>query len=298
MRYLVADFKICCPSELLQTARDILADTASQAGFEAFEDTDEGLKGYVQKSLFDKDTLEYGIDAFPLENTQIAYSMTEAEDKDWNETWEQSGFEPISISPISPVQADDICAPCLTIAQYKGVQPQANEILIDAKLAFGSGTHETTQMMVATLLSIDLKGKRILDCGCGTGILSIAALKLGASKAVGYDIDEWSVKNTRHNAMLNGVGSRLDVVLGDSSVLKNNIGGKFDIVLANINRNILLHDMPAFKTRLASGGLLIISGFYRSDLSMLEDKTRSLGLCAMSHASKGDWCCAMFKRMD
>lgn len=298
MRYLVADFKFCCPTALLQTARDILADFAAQAGFEAFEDTDEGLKGYVQKSQFDKDTLEYGIDAFPLENTRIAYSMAEAEDKDWNETWEQSGFEPISISSNSHVQANDICMPFLTIAQYKGVPPQANEILIDAKLAFGTGNHETTQMMVATLLSLSLKGKNVLDCGCGTGILSIAALELGASKAVGYDIDEWSVENTRHNAMLNGLGGRLNVVLGDSSVLENSIGGTFDIVLANINRNILLHDMPTFKGRLAHNGLLIISGFYTTDLPMLEDKAHSLGLSTMSHASKGDWCCAMFKCTD
>ncbi len=298
MRYLVADFKIYCPTALLQTARDILADTAAQAGFEAFEDTRDGLKGYVQKSQFDKTALEQSLTTFPLEDTSVAYAMMEAEDKDWNENWEQSGFEPISISPISSVQTDCNYTPSLIIAQYKGTKPHANEILIDAKLAFGTGNHETTQMMVGTLLSIDMKGKCVLDCGCGTGILSIAALELGASKAVGYDIDEWSVENTRHNAMLNGLNDRIDVVLGDSSVLENNIEGKFDIILANINRNILLHDMPAFKVRLAHDGLLIISGFYTTDLFLLEDKAHELGLRPISHASKGDWCCAMFKNMD
>lgn len=287
MEYLVAKFRILCPEGLLQTARDLLADSMAEAGFESFEDTDEGMSGYVQKELFNRDKFDEILSSFPLEKTKISYSIENAENKDWNEVWEQNGFDPIDI--------DDEIVIVDCNHKSKCQNKDAQLIVIDAKLAFGTGTHETTQMIVSTLLHIDVRGKHVLDCGCGTGILSISALKIGADNAVGYDIDEWSVENTKHNAAINGVENRLSVFHGDASVIGKEIKGAFDIVLANINRNILLHDMPVFKKALVPDGLLILSGFYKNDLPKLKNEAHELGLKFMSQQSKDNWCCAVFK---
>ena len=278
MEYLVSDFTISCPTGLMQAARDLLADTAAEAGFESFEDTDSGLKGYVQEGLFDKAVLDAGLADFPLAETTISYVIDKAENKDWNETWEEAGFEPINIDGKIVV---------VDVAHKAGDVGDAKKIVIDAKLAFGTGTHETTQMIVSTLLAMDLQNKRVLDCGCGTGILGIAASMLGAKDVEAYDIDEWSVENTRHNAVLNNV-ENISVHLGDASVIKT-LRGKFNVVLANINRNILLNDMPAMVDVLSDGGCLIISGFYKEDIPLLESKAKNLGLSLLTGKSKGDW---------
>ena len=166
------------------------------------------------------------------------------------------------------------------------------QIEIDAKLAFGTGTHETTRMICTQLLKL-AKG-RVLDCGTGTGILSICALKLGATEAVGYDIDEWSVDNARHNAVINRVDDRFTSLLGDAKILEN-IDEKFDIVLANINRNILLADMPMFVSKMHEGSLLILSGFYSDDCEILIEKAHSIGLKLVSKTTDHDWACLVLK---
>ncbi len=150
-------------------------------------------------------------------------------------------------------------------------------------------------MICATLLEMDLKGKRVLDCGCGTGILGICALKLGAESAVGYDIDEWSADNTRHNAVINRVDDRLESLCGDATLL-DSIGRQFDVVMANINRNILLQDMERFVSVMANKATLILSGFYQDDCPMLEEKARQLGLTPAGMRSDGEWACLIFKR--
>ena len=165
-------------------------------------------------------------------------------------------------------------------------------IEIDAHLAFGTGTHETTQMVCATLLDTDLTDKRILDCGCGTGILGITAMKLGARECVGYDIDEWSVDNTRHNAVINSVD--VTPLLGDASIL-NKVEGTFDVVVANINRNILLQDMPAFRQKMATGAKLILSGFYTEDIPLLQEKAARLGLRLTAQKVCNDWACIVLQ---
>ena len=141
---------------------------------------------------------------------------------------------------------------------------------------------------------MDLKGKRVLDCGCGTGILAITALKCGAADAVAYDIDEWSADNARHNAEINGVADRIEVFEGNAHVLSH-ISGVFDVVLANINRNILLNDMSAFKEVMAHGGTLILSGFYEEDVPLLEEKAESLGLSLKEKKEEGEWRMLYFK---
>lgn len=286
MKYLVAEFKIECQDSMIQIARDLLTDALGEAGFETFEDTEDGIKGYVQESLFDENAMNDVISNFMLPDVSISANIQEAEYKNWNEEWEEAGFERININD--------------SITIYDARHDDGNGIAsgisigIETKQAFGTGTHETTRMIVSTLLNIDLKGKRVLDCGCGTGILGIAASKLGASEVVGYDIDEWSSENAIHNAELNGVGN-MKVMLGDASVLKS-VEGKFDVVLANINRNILLADMPAFVSVMADESLLILSGFYASDVDLLIEKASSLGLSKIDSKSDSEWTCLVLKK--
>lgn len=280
MKYYEAIFTITPDSE---PARDIVSALAGEAGFESFDNEADGLKGYVQVDLFDKEKLNTSLNGFPIDGVHVDYKISEVNDEDWNATWEQEGFEPIKIADkcviydakdADKINSDD------SLPKMK--------IGIDARQAFGTGTHETTQMMVGTLLELDLKDKHVLDCGCGTGILGIVAAKCGASEVVGYDIDDWSVRNALHNAELNGV--KMDVFEGDKGVLSH-VSGLFDVVLANINRNILLADMPAFRDVMGSDSLLIISGFYEEDIPVLLDKTKELGLEEVSRKTNGDWAC-------
>lgn len=293
MEYLEAHFTISCPDSLFQTACDLLADAAAETGFESFEETADGLKGYVQKTLFDQGSLDRQIAEFPLQDTTISYSVVEAENKDWNKTWEDNGFAPIDIDG-KLVIAD---ANNTKMSDHSTPVPQYL-VKIDAKLAFGTGTHETTQMIVSTLLSLaeshggSLAGKRVLDCGCGTGILGLVASKLGAREVVGYDIDEWSVLNTRHNAEINDV-KNIRALLGDASVLRT-IEGTFDIILANINRNILLNDMEAMRSKMTDESVLIISGFYEEDIPLLVDKAKALRLILKEQKGRGLWRCLVF----
>ena len=287
MKYLVAKFKIATSEDLLQVCKDLLADSAAEAGFESFEETQEGLEAYVQKELFDKDALDASIADFPIEGTDISYTIEDAEDKDWNEEWEEQGFDPICVD--DQVLIYDAKHPEL----HPTTSPDHIEIGIEAKLAFGTGNHETTRMIVSTLLNMNLYKMRVLDCGCGTGILGLVASKLGASEVVGYDIDEWSVENAKHNAQLNGVDN-LEVYFGNASVI-NHISGVFDVVLANINRNILLEDMKSFRGVLNEGGYMILSGFYEEDIPVLLEKAKEFGLYESGRRTDNSWACLFLK---
>ena len=287
MRYFEVHFVIDAPGELLQTARDLLSAMAGEAGFETFEETTHGMTGYVQQALFDRAALDAVIAAFPLPGAAVSYDVQEADYRDCNEQWEQQGFEPIIVPPF--VIHDGIHPSPFTL------HPSPIEIEIHARQAFGTGTHETTRMMLSALSSMPVEGRRVLDCGTGTGILAIAALKVGARKALGYDIDEWSTDNARHNAALNGVDGIFELLLGDVSVL-NNVEGTFDIVMANINRNILLADMPAMAAKLAPGGHLAISGFLKADVPLLLDKAAGLGLRNVDRRQDNGWECLKLAR--
>lgn len=287
MKYLVAKFKIATSEDLLQVCKDLLADSAAEAGFESFEETPDGLEAYVQKELFDKDALDASIADFPIEGADISYTIEDAEDKDWNEEWEEQGFDPICVD--DQVLIYDAKHPEL----HPTTSPDHIEIGIEAKLAFGTGNHETTRMIVSTLLNMNLYKMRVLDCGCGTGILGLVASKLGASEVVGYDIDEWSVENAKHNAQLNGVDN-LEVYFGNASVI-NHISGVFDIVLANINRNILLEDMKSFRSVLNEGGYMILSGFYEEDIPVLLEKAKEFGLYESGRRTDNNWACLVLK---
>ncbi|MBQ2225521.1 MAG: 50S ribosomal protein L11 methyltransferase [Prevotella sp.] len=286
MKYYAIKFNIQTSDELMQIAKDLLTDCSAEAGCESFEETDNGIIAYAQQEVWDKEEMDSQIESFPLDDTKITYTIEEAEDKDWNQCWEDEGFDPITVDnkiviyDAKHTTLDELCS-------FTDKAPIA--IAIDAKLAFGTGTHQTTRMIVSTLLHSDIEGKRVLDCGCGTGILGITASKLGAQEVVGYDIDEWSVENTRHNAEINKV-ENMDVLHGDSTVL-NHISGVFDIVLANINRNILLQDMHQFRDVMAGNSKLILSGFYEEDVPLLLEKAKELGLEEYGRKTDTNWCC-------
>lgn len=284
MKYKIADFKMACTPELTQIAKDLLPDLMGEVGFESFEDTPDGLKGYIPADLMDTNSLKQVLDTFPLEGVNITYTLSDSEDKNWNEAWENTGFAPINIDN-----------QVLVYDARTGRKPAGDSLInigIEAKQAFGTGTHETTRMMIGAMLQLSLKGKRVLDCGCGTGILGIAALKLGAEAVVGFDIDEWSVENTQHNAAINEVDN-IEVFHGDAHVLSH-VSGVFDVVLANINRNILLNDMPTYLEMMNAGSVLIISGFYEEDVKLLDEKANSLGLVKTSQKTDNHWCCLTF----
>ena len=296
MKYFEVEFTITPNSA---DAADLLASLAGEAGFETFEESATGLTGYVQQSIFSEEALRQAIEDFPFEGTSIIYNVREAEDRDWNEQWEQEGFEPIVISSNVECGIWNENTPTIVIHDGRHLPQCDSEISIeiDARLAFGTGTHETTRMICQELISLHIPHStfhRILDCGTGTGILSICTLKLGAHQAVGYDIDEWSVDNARHNAVINCVDDRFTSLLGDSSVI-DTLDGTFDLVLANINRNILLSDLPRFVSKMHQGSILILSGFYTADCPILVEKANSLGLSVISEDHDKDWACLVLR---
>ena len=323
MKYFEVEFTILPFST---DAADLLAAIAGEAGFETFEETSTGLKGYIQQDQLDVSTLQTSLNDFPFEGISISYDIRPAEDRDWNEQWEQEGFEPIVVKcgmwnvegGMRNVEGGMRNEECPVIVIHDGrhlpeVMPTgAIPIEIDAKLAFGTGTHETTRMICSELISFHIPHStfhnqepsfhiphstfhkiRVLDCGTGTGILSICALKLGAAEAIGYDIDEWSVDNARHNAVINQVDDRFTSLLGDASIL-NKVEGNFNLVLANINRNILLADMESFRGKMAPGASLILSGFYTEDCEMLIEKAKTLGLKLTKQKEDQNWACLVF----
>lgn len=287
MKYFSTHFIIKSEDEALkQTSREILAAIAGECGYETFLDTEDGVDGYVQVDFYDESMLNSMLEEFPIDDVEVTFSTEEVEDQDWNETWEQEqGFDPIEIDgklvvyDVLHTDAAELDAP-MTIG-------------IHARNAFGTGTHETTQMMLSSLVSMPLECKRVLDCGCGTGILAIAALKCGAKDAVGYDIDEWSVENSRHNAELNGVGEKLQVLEGDVKVLSH-VDGVFDVVVANIFREILLADMEHFKSVMNHNASLLLSGFYEEDAPLLIEKAEQLGMKHEKTVKDGEWCHLVF----
>lgn len=288
MEYYVTHFTINTSEELMQACRELLADIIAEAGYEAFEDTVTGLDAYVQTHLLNPELTKQLLGDFPISETEITFVSEEVEQENWNAEYEKEVFEPISIDSrciiydASSNEAESLAASAPI------------SIAIDQQMAFGNGAHETTKMIVTELLDTDLKGKRLLDCGCGTGILSIMAKRCGACHVTAYDIDEWSVENTKHNAAINNI-ELIDVLLGDVSVLSH-VDGVFEIIVANINRNILLADMPTIIETLAPDGRLILSGFYEEDATLLLEKAAELGLQEVKRTVENNWTMLVLSR--
>ena len=289
MRYLKTIFTLTAEDETsLQAARDLLADELGNYGYEAFEETPDGqLVGYIQQDTYHEAVVNEVIKNRLMSDVDITYSTEEIENQDWNAAWEEEGFEPINVKNMITIYDARHTADSTLFSTPVNIG-------IHATNAFGTGTHETTRMMVETLLELPLSGKNVLDCGCGTGILGIAALKCGAKHVVSYDIDEWSAENTRYNAELNGVSPQMDILHGDVNILTH-VEGIFDVIVANINRNILLNDMEHFYNVLAKGGTLAISGFYEEDAPLLLKRAQALGLNEVKRKTDNNWCTLVFQ---
>lgn len=274
MKYI----EVCFTMDDTGLFRDLLVDTLGNEGpYESFVETKEGLKAYVPVDLFDETWLRQQMqelrDQFPIFNSQ--FSIQEMPDKNWNEEWEK-GHQAVLVeyeggsvwvrAPFHPHRED---------VNY--------ELIIEPKMSFGTAHHPTTYMMLSYVAELDMQGRRVLDMGCGTAVLGILAKMRGAEYVEGVDIDEWAFNNARENAASNGV--EIVLKLGDASSLQ----GCFDVVIANINRNILLNDMGRYAAVLNAGGTLLLSGFYEADEAALVTRAGELGMTLKGKKNRDGW---------
>lgn len=258
---------------------EILMARLGELGFESFEETKEGLLAYIPAHDFDPSILNME-ELWPAD-IEVNYTWRTVPDENWNAVWE-SNFEPVTIAgrchiraPFHPVRSD-----------------MEFEIVIEPKMSFGTAHHETTSLMIEVLLDADLAGKNVLDMGCGTGVLAILAAMRRAAEVTAIDNDEWAYHNALENVIRNKQPG-INVYQGDAGMLENM---KFDVIIANINRNILLSDMQSYENCLDSGGLLLMSGFYREDLQLITEKAAALNMLYTDHRVKNNWVVAWYTK--
>lgn len=260
---------------------DMLTYQLGEAGFEMFEETPQGFKAYIQTSNFNQEEVIEIIEGVKAMNCEINYTIQEIPWQNWNAEWEKN-YQPEIIGNKIYVRAE-----------FHEANPSyPHEIIVQPRMAFGTGHHPTTSQVMEAMLDIDFNNKSLLDMGCGTGILAILGMQLGASSAYAIDYDPNSVDNSIENAQRNGY-PQIEVALGSSELLE---GKSYDIILANINRNIILNDVEKYAASLNAGGLLITSGYYTSDLSVIKNKAAEYHIDYLQHTSQNDWCCATFKK--
>ena len=273
----------CKIQPVSQDAADVLSAMLAEIGFESFSVTEDGLLAYIQQSVWSEDKMQEVVQDFCLPGVSISYSKAEAPDEDWNQVWEEEGFQPVLVG--DEIVVHDV--------KHADVPPAKYDIVITPRLAFGTGSHETTRLILRTLAQLDLQGKHVIDAGTGTGILAIMAIKRGAKSVFAYDIDEWSVENTKDNLLLNHITTSVSVFCGDSSVLEGQ--PKADLLIANINRNILLGDLPRFASSLKPKGQMILSGFYLQDIPALTEAASKLGFSLLQTESEEEWAMLLFE---
>lgn len=249
-----------------------------EAGFESFSETDEGLLAYIPSAQFDPAMLNNPM-LWP-EGVEVEYTWAVIPEENWNAVWE-SNFEPVTLAGRCHIRAP--FHPAMPALEY--------EIVIEPKMSFGTAHHETTALMIEYLIDLPVKGLSVLDMGCGTGVLAILATMRGAAKVTAIDNDEWAYRNALENVEKNKT-TGIDVYIGDATLLKEM---KFDFIIANINRNILLNDMHAYCQSLKRGGTLLMSGFYRQDLDAIKTSAESLGLKYQGYRERNNWVAACFE---
>ena len=266
-----------------EVATDVLAALLAEVGFESFVPDDNGMEAYVPHNLYDENSIASTVDNFPLDGYVIAYDSEFIEGEDWNAEWEKNYFQPIVLGE-----------ECVIHSTFHTDVPKARyDILIDPKMAFGTGYHQTTCHMLRAILAQDMTGKSVLDMGCGTALLAILARKHGATNVVAIDIDEFAFENAKENIILNNTPD-IEVRLGGADAIKES--DSFDIVIANINRNILLMDMVNYVKAMHTGSLLFISGFYTEDMEVLKAEAAQHGLSYLDYAEDNRWAMMRFKR--
>lgn len=277
-QYLVYTFSL---SPMADEAADILSALLLDLGFDSFEQTPTGLDAYLpaEQAADTAPRLEVLLDRWPLAHVAVSCACRTLEQRNWNEQWETEGFRPIEIPGLCVIRKPDDTE---AAARARALP---YDILVEPRMAFGSGTHATTAQLVEILLRRDVRGTRCLDMGTGTGILAICMARRGARRVVGIDIDEASVENARHNCRLNGCAEDVDVRLGDAAAIE----GEFDLVAANIHRNIIVADLPAYAAALAPGGHLLCSGFFADDVPLIEEAAAPLGLEPARRQERDGW---------
>lgn len=257
-----------------ETMTDLMAAFLADCGYESFVPDEKGLTAYINASLFDKSEVESIIEDFPIP-TNAVLTIEFIEGKDWNEEWEKNYFQPIVIA--------DQCVIHSTF--HKDVPTAKYDIVIDPKMAFGTGHHSTTSLILQTLLELSMPGKTVIDMGTGTGILAILCKMLGAEDVVGIEIDPGAYENALEHVALNNVDVK--VLLGDARRLEE--VEPVDLFIANINRNIILADIASYRKKLKKGGIMILSGFYNADIPMIEKVANDLNLFVDSYKEDKDW---------
>ena len=256
------------------TASEVMMAQMGDLGYESFVETPDGFEAYIPTPAFDPEALA-GLDPM-VEGVGYRWQAETIADQNWNKVWEQNFFEPIVIGGKCQIRS----------TFHKPIADTEYEIIINPQMAFGTGHHQTTELMITFLADMDLHGQSVLDMGCGTGILGIFASMRGAAHVHGIDIDTWCRDNSLDNIALNSIGN-MTVAVGDASAIDPQ--ARYDTILANINRNILLADMPRYAAALAPGGTLLLSGFYADDVPMLRDAARQLGLELADSRQKDSW---------
>ena len=276
MKYIEVIFQIISGEEW---QKDLFIADLADIGFDTFEDTESGFAAYIPAANLDLQALETLMLGLP-DGLSVDYSVQEIENQNWNKLWE-SNFNPIEVG-----------GQCYVRATFHESKPEFPfEIIIDPKMSFGTGHHQTTSMMLQYILENDFEGKDVLDMGCGTGILAILTSKKKASAVLAVDYDEICVESVKENSLLNHVNN-IDTICGSFEVLKDKT---FDIILANINRNILLEQLPQYALSINQDGALYLSGFYEEeDLAMLSDAASLLGFEFVSKKVLNNWCAAKF----
>ena len=259
---------------------EILIAQLGELDYESFTQNEDTVEAYIQEPLFDLDQIkELFVNDLPA--FEITYTHQKIESQDWNAVWE-SNFQPVIISDQVVIRA----------SFHTDTPKVPYDIVIDPKMSFGTGHHSTTSLMVQNILESDLTGKKVLDMGCGTSLLAILASKRNAASIDAIDIDEWPYKNSLEN-IKNNKAENVSVFLGDASLLE---GKSYDIVLANINRNILLNDMKHYVACLPQGGELIMSGFYTEDLSYIQEEAEKNNMQYISHKTDNNWVAVRFSK--
>jgi ribosomal protein L11 methyltransferase len=262
---------------------ELLMAEVADVGFDTFMEVEEGFEAYVTMENFDASQLEEIKNRYASQTT-LTFTFDRIEKQNWNEEWEKS-YQPIFVEDR-----------CLIRAAFHQIEKQYEyEIIITPKMSFGTGHHQTTYLMIKNQLVMDHVGKRVMDAGCGTAILSIMAMKRGAQSVEAFDIDEWSVINGQENIEVNGCQQ---INLQQGKLTELDIKGTFDIILANINKNILLEEIKYYQTYLPIGGQLLLSGFYTHDIPDLLAEAKPFGLTEVTRDERENWAALLLQKIE